>query len=104
MIALFNTIAAIDNNRGKMSSIIKSDSSGRIVIPKKVRQELGITPKTQFILTCNKNGQIMIQKLDLEEITKRLEEELTDTPVLELAKEIRDAVNEKVRETHPNIA
>ena len=87
-----------------MASIIESDSSGRIVIPKKVRQELGITPKTQLILTSNKKGQILIQKLDLDEITKRLEEELADTPVLELAKEIRDAVNEKVRKAHPNIA
>lgn len=84
-----------------MASIIESDSSGRIVIPKKVRQKLGITKKTQLILTSNKKGQILIQKLDLDEITKRLEEELADTPVLELAQEIRDAIDEKVRKTHP---
>lgn len=101
---MFNTFTAIEINRGKMASIIESDSSGRIVIPKKVRQELGITPKTQFILTSNKKGQILIQKLDLDEISKRLEEELADTPVLELAQEIRDAVNEKVRKAHSNIA
>lgn len=84
-----------------MASIIESDSSGRIVIPKKIRQELGITPKTQLILTSNKKGQILIQKLDLDEISKRLEEDLADTPVLELAQEIRDAVNEKVKKAYP---
>jgi len=87
-----------------MASIIESDRSGRIVIPKKIRQELGITPKTPLILISNKKGQILIQKLDLDEISKRLEEELADTPVLELAQEIRDAVNEKVKKAYPVIA
>lgn len=86
-----------------MASIIESDSSGRIVIPKKVRLELGITPKTQLILTSNKKRQILIQKLDLDEISKRLEMELADTPVLDLAQGIRDAVNEKIRKAHPNL-
>ena len=104
IITIFITIAAVINDRGKMASIIESDGSGRVVIPKKVRQELDITPKTQFILTSNKKGQIMLQKLDLEEISKRLEEELADTPVLELAQEIRDAINEKVRQAHSIVA
>lgn len=98
---MFITIAAIEIKCGKMASIIESDSSGRIVIPKKVRQELGITPKTQLILTSNKKGQILIQVLDLDEISKRLEAELASTPVLELAQEIREAVNEKIRKAYP---
>ena len=100
---LFITLVATEIYRGKMASIIESDSSGRIVIPNKIRQELGITPKTQLILTSNKKGQILIQKLDLDEISKRLETELADTPVLELAQGIRDAVNEKIRKAHPNL-
>ena len=83
-----------------MASIIESDSSGRIVIPKKIRNELGITPKTQFLLTSNDKGQILLQKLDLEELAKRLETELVNTPILELAQEIRDEINDKVRKSH----
>ena len=60
---MLNTIAAILFIDGKMASIIESDSSGRVVIPKQVREELGITPKTQLILTSNKKGQIIIQKI-----------------------------------------
>ena len=104
MITIFNTITANENNCGKMASILESDNSRRIVIPKQIREELGITPKTQLILTSNKKGQIIIQKIDIEEITKRLETELADTPVLELAQEIRDAINEKARKTHPSTA
>jgi AbrB family looped-hinge helix DNA binding protein len=43
-----------------MTSVIEPDSSGRVVIPKQVRDELGITPKTQLLLTSNQKGQIII--------------------------------------------
>ena len=85
-----------------MASVIEPDSSGKVVIPKQVRDELGITPKTQLLLTSNQKGQIIIQKLDLEEITKRLEEELSETQVKQLAQEIRDEINEKARQALPD--
>ena len=87
-----------------MASVIEPDGSGRVVIPKKVRDELGITSETQLLLISNQKGQIIIQKLDLEEITKRLEEELAETQVLQLAQEIRDEINEKARQAIPDIA
>ena len=78
-----------------MASVIEPDGSGRVVIPKKVRDALGITSETQLLLISNQNGQIIIQKLDLEKITKRLEEELAETQVLQLAQEIRDEINRR---------
>ena len=102
MITTLLTITANKNNCGKMASIIESDSSGRVVIPKRVREELGITPKTQLILTSNKKGQIIIQKIDIDTIAKRLEEELADTPVHIIAQEIRDEINEKARQAIQN--
>ena len=87
-----------------MASIVESDGSGRIVIPKKVRDELGIGKKTRFILTTNKKGQILIQKLDLEEITQRLEEELADALLEQQAEQIRDEINEKVRKAYKALA
>lgn len=86
-----------------MAVIVESDDSGRIVIPKKIREELGITGKTQFILTKNNRGQILIQKLEVEEIAKRLREELKDTPVEDLARGIREEINERVKKTYPSI-
>lgn len=89
---------------GKMASVIEPDGSGRVVIPKKVRDELGITSETQLLLTSNQKGQIIIQKLDLEEITKRLEDELAETQVKQLAQEIRNEINEKARQAIPDTA
>jgi AbrB family looped-hinge helix DNA binding protein len=86
-----------------MAVIIESDDSGRIVIPKKIREELGITGKTQFILTKNNRGQILIQKLEIEEIAKRLREELKDTPVEDLARGIREEINERIKKTYQSI-
>jgi len=86
---------------GKMASVIEPDDSGRVVIPKKVRDKLGITSENQLLLTSNQKGQIIIQKLDVEEITKQLEDELAETQVRQLAQEIRDEINDKIRKTMP---
>ena len=77
--------------------MVESDGSGRIVIPKKIRDEHGITGRTQFLLTSNEKGQITLQKIDVEEMTRSLQEELTDVPVEELAKSIRKEINNKIR-------
>lgn len=87
-----------------MATIVESDGSGRIVIPKKIRDEFGIVGRTQFLLTHNKKGQILLQKIDVDEIARRLEEELADTPVEELAGSIRKEINEKIASKHPGIS
>jgi len=80
-----------------MVSLVESDASGRIVIPKKIRDEFGISGRTQFLLSSNEKGQILLQKLDVEEIARRLEDELGDVPVEDLAKSIRKEINDKIR-------
>jgi len=69
-----------------MASIVESDSSVRIVIPKKICDQLGINPKTQLLLTTNMENQILLQKLDIEEIAQKLKDELKDTPIEETLK------------------
>ena len=82
---------------GIMVSLVESDGSGRIVIPKRIRDEHGITGRTQFLLTSNGKGQITLQKIDVEEMARRLQEELRDIPVEELAQSIRKEINDKIR-------
>lgn len=87
-----------------MAIIVESDGSGRIVIPKKIRDEFGISGRTQFLLTSNEKGQILLQKIDVEEIARRLEEELAETPVEELAESIRKEINEKIGSRIPDVS
>ena len=82
---------------GIMVSLVESDGSGRIVIPKRIRDEFGIKGRTQFLLSSNEKGEITLQKIDVEEMASRLREELKDVPVEALAKSIRKEINDKIR-------
>ncbi len=86
-----------------MATIVEADRSGRIVIPKKIRDELGITEKTQFILTKNQRDQILLQKIDVKEMAKRLEEELEGKPIDSIVESIRKEINEKVKARYPDL-
>lgn len=88
---------AITQTSGIMVSLVESDGSGRIVIPKRIREEHGITGRTQFLLSSNEKGQIILQKIDIEEMALRLQEDLRDVPVEELAQSIRKEINDKIR-------
>ena len=86
-----------------MVSLVESDGSGRIVIPKKIRDESGIKGRTQFLISSDGRGQITLQKVDVEELARRLQEELRDVPVEDLAKSIRKEINDKIRSRHGDI-
>jgi len=86
-----------------MAQVVSSDRSGRIVIPKNVRLELGIEEDTKFILTKRGHGQLLLQKLDVEEIARRLEEELTGTDIDAIVETVRKEIDEKIRASYPDL-
>lgn len=86
-----------------MAAIVETDKSGRIVIPKKFRDELGITDETRFILTVNGRDQLLLQKIDVEEIARRLEEELEGKAIDTIADSIKKEINEKIKIYYPNL-
>ena len=63
-----------------MAEIVEVDKSGRIVIPKKLRKDLGI-----------------------EEIAERLGKELEGKDIDAIVKEVRKEINEKVRSKYPDL-
>ena len=86
-----------------MAEIVEVDKSGRIVIPKSLRQELDIGEKTRFILTKRNQGQLLLQKLDVREIARRLEEELSGKDVDAIVERVRKEVNEKIKASYPDL-
>ena len=86
-----------------MAEVVKADKSGRIVIPKRIREELAIGEKTRFILTKRGKGQLLLQKIDVEEIAKRLEEELAGRDIDAIVKAIRKEINEKIKIRYPDL-
>ena len=86
-----------------MAQVVVSDRSGRIVIPKNLRLELGIKEKTKFILTRRGHGQLLLQKLDVEEIARKLEEELAGKDVDSIVHTVRKEIDEKIRAKYPDL-
>jgi AbrB family looped-hinge helix DNA binding protein len=87
-----------------MAEIVETDRSGRIVIPKSLRRELDIRKKTRFILTSKGSGQLLLQKIDVDEIARRLEEELVGRDVNAIVEAIRKEINEKVKANYPYLS
>lgn len=88
----------------KMAEVIEADKLGRIVIPKNLRKELGIKEKTRFILTKRGEGQLLLQKIDVEEMARRLEEELSGTNIDAIVEAIRKEINEKAKTRYPELS
>ncbi|MFH2110718.1 MAG: AbrB/MazE/SpoVT family DNA-binding domain-containing protein [Candidatus Bathyarchaeota archaeon] len=86
-----------------MAEIVEVDKSGRIVLPKRLRDELGIRERTRLIL-MKRNGKITMMPLDVDEIARRLEKELEGMEVEEIAASIRREINAKIAKEHPELS
>jgi len=88
----------------EMAEVVEVDKSGRIVIPKKIRDELDIKAKTKLILTKRGEGGLLLQKIDVEEIARRLEEELAGKNIDAIVSAIRKEINEKAKVRYPDLS
>jgi AbrB family looped-hinge helix DNA binding protein len=86
-----------------MAEIVEVDKSGRIVIPKKIRDDLGIREKTQLMI-MKSDGKLMVIPFSLDELVHRLEVELDGVEVEEMAASIRREINAKIAEEHPELS
>ena len=86
-----------------MAELVKIDASGRIVIPKSVRKDLGIRGNTKFLLSARGSGQLLLQKLDVEEVARRLEEELAGRNIDAIVKVAKKEIERKIRAKYPDI-
>src|SRR3989442_7544237 len=59
-----------------MTAVVPVDRAGRIVIPKETREAQGIAAGTKFLLIEGKEGSLWLQRLDPQELARRIHEEL----------------------------
>jgi AbrB family looped-hinge helix DNA binding protein len=86
-----------------MVEVVEADASGRIVIPKSIRQELDIKERTELLLTTTAEGLLLLQKLYVEEIARRLESEIAGRDIDSLVKSVREEVNKKIKHRYPDL-
>jgi bifunctional DNA-binding transcriptional regulator/antitoxin component of YhaV-PrlF toxin-antitoxin module len=87
-----------------MAEIIEADASGRIVIPKSIRVQLHMNERTKFLLTRSGEGQLLLQKLDVDEIARRLEVELAGRDVDGVVTRVREEANRKIKAQYPDLS
>ena len=86
-----------------MAEVISIDDSGRLVIPKSIRDSLGIIGGDKFILTEGEHGRLLLQKFDIEEIAIRLKDETKGRNIDAIVKKIRKEIKEKLKKRYPDI-
>jgi AbrB family looped-hinge helix DNA binding protein len=86
-----------------MAEIVEVDKSGRIVLPKKLREQLSIQTKTKLLL-IQRNGNLTLTPINIDDIARKLETELGDTDVEGIAKQIRREINDKIQKQHPELS
>lgn len=84
-----------------MTEVVSVDKSGRLVIPKYLRDELGIGEGTKFLISSLENGRVSLQKLDIEDIAAKLERELQSVNVDSAVEKVRKEMNEKAKKRYP---
>jgi AbrB family looped-hinge helix DNA binding protein len=77
-----------------MASVVTIDRAGRIVIPKGTRESQGIRPGTRFLLVEGPSGRLWLQRLDPDELAKRLHEELKEVDLDPLIRKVKAEVAE----------
>ncbi len=86
-----------------MAEVVSIDNSGRLVIPKSIRDSLGIIGGTKFILTEGENGRLLLQKFNIDEIAERLQVETKGKDIDAIVKRIRKEMNEKLKKRYKGI-
>lgn len=86
-----------------MAEIVKIDRSGRVVIPKSVRRELGINKTDQLLLSIQGKDQLLLQKLDIESLVKGLKEEMAGKDIDAIVKTVRKEINAKIKALYPDL-
>ncbi len=86
-----------------MAEIVRIDRSGRVVIPKSVRRELGIKKKDQLLLSIQGKDQLLLQKLDIGSLVEGLKEEMARKDVDAIVKTVKKEINAKIKVLYPNL-
>jgi len=86
-----------------MAEIVSIDKAGRIVIPKSIRDSLGIENGTKFILDEGEHGRLFLQMFNVDEIANRIEKETKGKDIEIIVKRIRKEMNDKIKKRYNKI-
>jgi AbrB family looped-hinge helix DNA binding protein len=86
-----------------MTELVSVDRAGRVVIPKAIRDALGIDERTKLLLAVGEHGRLVLQKVDVDALAGRLEKELAGRDVDAIVRKIRKEMRALVRRRYPDL-
>ena len=87
-----------------MTTVVPMDRAGRIVIPKETREAQGIAPGTKFLLIEGKDGSLWLQRLDPQELARRIHEELRGVDLAPLIAKVEAEMESIAASRYPSAA
>lgn len=81
-------------------AVTKIDKAGRVVIPKEIRERMGLKDDGALLVTELGAGIVVIKKLDIGDLAERLRRELKATDVVSVAARVEEESNERARKDH----
>lgn len=82
--------------------IASIDKAGRLIIPARIRKQMNIDADTKFLLVSTGN-KILLEKMDLTDIARRLQNELENVDIDKIISNVREEMNERIRKEKPEI-
>ena len=86
-----------------MTKIVSVDPSGRIRIPKAIRELAGFTEKTKLLVIAEE-GRVVLQKLDADSLAARIGKELIGKDVDAVIRNVRQETRARVRKVYPDLS
>ncbi len=86
-----------------MAEIVKIDRSGRVVIPRELRRELGIKDDDQLLVSSHGKDRLLLQRLDVEALARGLSEEMAGKDVDAIVSKVRKETDAKAKRLYPEI-
>jgi len=86
-----------------MAELVSVDRAGRVVLPKAIRDALGIDERTKLLIAVGEHGQLVLQKVDVEAIAGRLEKELAGKDVDAIVRKVRKEMKALARRRYPDL-
>ncbi len=86
-----------------MTELVSVDRAGRVVIPKAIRDAMGIDERTKLLLAVGEHGRLVLQKVDVDALVGRLEKELAGRDVDAIVRKVRREMRALVRKRYPDL-
>ena len=84
-----------------VEAVTTIDKAGRVVIPKEIREKMGLEENNFLLLVETDRDALVLKKLDIRQIAERLRGELKGKDLDEIARKVEAESDERVRKEGP---